>query len=130
MRYINMLDKTTRVKTSKCFIYNNTIFFAVPSMMVSRAIGPGASNIKRLQEGLGKKVKIIKEAEGLEGAESFITSIVGPVGFKNIEVKEGTMVITAGNNQNKAALIGRNKVRLGELSQIIKDTFGLELRIA
>ena len=130
MRYINMLDRTAKVKTSKCFVYNGTIYFAVPAEMVSRAIGPGASNIKKIHEGLGKKIKIIKESEGIEDAEDFISSIVSPVTFKNIEVKDGVMVITAGNNQNKAGLIGRNKVRLGELAVIVKDTFGLEVRIA
>ena len=27
MRYINLLDKASNVKTRKCFVYNNTIYF-------------------------------------------------------------------------------------------------------
>ena len=57
MRYINLLDSTSRVKTRKCFVYNNTIIFAVPSELMSRAIGPNASNIHYLQEKLGKRIR-------------------------------------------------------------------------
>jgi NusA-like KH domain protein len=129
MRYINILDKVTNVKTSKCFIYNDTIFFAVPKQMVSKAIGPSALNVKKIQNGLGKKIRIIGEAEGVNEAERFISNIVAPVSFKNIEVKDGFLIINAGNVHNKASLMGRNKIRLDELGQIVKDTFGFELRI-
>ena len=54
MRYINLLDRASHVKTSKCFVYNNTIMFAVPKEMVSKAIGPDAINVRRIQEVLLK----------------------------------------------------------------------------
>ena len=49
MRYLNLLDKESRVRTTTCFVYNNTIIFAVPPYLVSRAIGPNALNTKKLQ---------------------------------------------------------------------------------
>tara|TARA_Y100000310_G_scaffold304248_1_gene343208 strand:+ start:9674 stop:9970 length:297 start_codon:yes stop_codon:yes gene_type:complete len=97
--------------------------------MVSKAIGPEAVNIKRIQEKLGKKVKIIKEAEGIWDAGRFVQDVVSPVKFKSLEIINGEILITAGSNQNKAALIGRNKRRLDELKIILKDMFGLELRV-
>jgi len=129
IRYINLLDKTSRVRTSKCFIYNNTIIFAVPKSMMSRAIGPNASHIRELQERLGKKIRIISEAEGTEDAQRFIENVVSPIKFKFLEVTPEGVLITSGNTQVKAALFGRNKKRLEELGKIVKDTFGLELRI-
>lgn len=129
MRYINLLDKVSNVKTRKCFLYNNAVFFAVNKNQVSRAIGPAASNIKRIQDSIGIRVKIIKEAEDIDDLRSFIESIVAPVKPRGIELKEDVVVITAGNNQNKASLIGRDKRRLDELKKIINDTFGKELKI-
>lgn len=128
IRYINLLDNTSRVKTSKCFVYNNTIFFAVPSGLISKAIGPRASNIRIIQEKLGKKVKVIAEASGPEDAQRFVQDIVAPVRFKSGEVTDGIFLLTAGS-QSKAALIGRNRRRETELAQILKDTFSLELKI-
>ncbi len=130
MRYINLLDRASRVKTKQCFIYNNTIFFAVPGELVSKAIGPSALNVRKLQENLGKRVRIIQEPLGLRDAQRFIHDLVGPNKFKSLEIKDNSIVITAGNNQNKAILIGRNKRRLEELEKIIHDIYGIDLRIA
>ncbi|MFH1289939.1 MAG: hypothetical protein ABIH92_00875 [Nanoarchaeota archaeon] len=129
MRYINLLDKIAKVKTRKCFVHNNVIFFAVRKEAVSRAIGPAAVNIKKIQEKIGKKVKIIREEEGLEDVKRFIEDVVSPVKMKAVEIKEGFVIVTAGSNQNKASLIGRNKRRFLELKKIIQDTYRLDLRI-
>jgi transcription antitermination factor NusA-like protein len=129
MRYINLLDKFARVKTRKCFIHNNVIFFAVNREEVSRAIGPSAINIRRIQEQIGRKIKVIREDEGIEDIPRFIDDVVSPVRPKSIEVKDGCVTITAGNNQNKASLIGRNKRRFLELKKIIHDTYNLDLKI-
>lgn len=128
MRYINLLDKTSRVKTSKCFVYNNVIIFAVPKALVSRAIGPNGEHARKIQQILGKKVRVIEEPHGLENAEKFVKDIVEPVDFKSLEIQNDEFVLTAGS-QSKAALIGRNKVRLQELGQILEDNFGKTLRI-
>ena len=128
MRYINLLDRTTRVKTRKCFLYNNTIIFAVPKLFMSQAIGPDAAHIHAIQEQIGKKIRVIEEARGLEDAPRFVESIVAPLAFKSLELKEGLFVLTAGS-QSKAALIGRNRRREDELRQIVRDTFGYDLKI-
>lgn len=128
MRYINLLDRASRVKTRKCFVYNNIIFFAVPRELIAQAVGPGASNIKRMQEQLGKRVRIVSEPRGIEDAQNFIREIVSPVKFKSLELKDGMFVLTAGST-SKAALIGRNKTRLEEIKEVIRNNFGLDLKI-
>ncbi len=129
MRYINLLDRASNVKTKQCFIYNNTIFFAVPRELVSRAIGPAALNIKKIQDNLGKKVRIIAEPEGILGAQKFLQELVAPIRFKSLEIKDGGFILTAGSNQSKASLIGRNKRRFEELHKIMLDLFGMDLKI-
>jgi NusA-like KH domain protein len=128
MRYINLLDKISRIKTKKCFVYNNSIIFVVSARDVSRAVGPSGKNIRLMQEQLGKKVKIIEDAHDQGGAERFIEDIVSPVTFVSLDLKEGVFILTAGT-RSKAALLGRNKRRLLELAKIVEDNFGKELRI-
>jgi transcription antitermination factor NusA-like protein len=123
-----LLDRITHVKTSKCFPYNNTIIFAVPNALVSRAIGPGAINAKKLQEQLGKKIKIISEAQNPNEIEHFIKEIIAPLNFKSLEIKDNIIIINAGS-QSKAALIGRNRRREQELQSIIKDNFSMDIKI-
>ncbi len=83
MRYINLLDSVSRVKTRRCFVYNGKLFFAVNKNLVSKAICAAASNIKTLQEKIGKKVKIIRESSGAEDIQRFIEDIVSPVKMKS-----------------------------------------------
>lgn len=129
MRYINLLDRASRVKTKQCFIYNNTIFFSVPRELVSKAIGPAALNVKKIQENLGKKVRIVSEPRGVFDAPRFVQDLVSPTKFKSLEIKGNSFILTAGSNQNKAILIGRNRKRFEELHRILQDLFGVDLEI-
>ena len=128
MRYINLLDRASHVKTSKCFLYNNAIIFAVPKPFLGRAIGPDALNVRRIQEELGKRVRIIAEPNGIGEIQHFIESIVAPVRFKSLLVENGLATLNAGS-QSKAALIGRNRRRFDELQMIIKNTFNVDFKI-
>lgn len=128
MRYLNLFEKITRIRTRFCFKYNETIFFCVPRVFVSRAIGIGGKNIKELKMILNKRIKVVAVPEGIQDAQRFIQSIVDPVTFKNIQIEENEIILSAGT-QSKAALIGRNKRRLLEMKKIVKDFFGKEFRI-
>jgi transcription antitermination factor NusA-like protein len=128
MRYLNLFGRTTRVVTRFCFKYNETIIFCVPKSLVSRAIGEKGRNIRKINEILRKKIKVISIPLGIQDAKKFIEAIVSPVTFKDLEIKEDEIIITAGS-QSKAALIGRNRRRLLELQKISRDYFEKDLRI-
>ena len=131
MRYINLFARTTKV-TTRCFVYNNQIFFVVPKVKVSVAIGKGAINVKKLSGILRKKIRVIAMplADGDESIEKFVEDIVAPIEFNKVDVKNGEIVISAGKH-SKAALIGRNRVREKELGGVLGDFFGVSrLRIA
>jgi transcription antitermination factor NusA-like protein len=96
---------------------------------ISRAIGEAGRNIHELRRILGKKVRVIPRPQGLQDAKQFIENIVKPVAFKNLEINNDEIIITAGGMQSKAALIGKNKRRFLEMQKIIKNFFGKEFRI-
>lgn len=128
MRYLNLFGKKTRVSTRFCFEYNNTIFFCVPKVFVSRAVGEGGKNIREISMIIKKKVKVIPMPRGIEDVQRFISLIVSPVEFKDLEISGDEVVLTAGS-QSKAALLGRNKRRLIEMQKIVQSFFGKEFRI-
>lgn len=134
IRYLNLFEKITKIRTQHCFLYNLTIIFVVPKHIMAKAIGEQGKNVKKLSEILRKKVKVIAspEADGKtkEDIEEFILAIIHPLKFKNLEVEGSKLTINAGR-QSKAALIGRNKVRLHEMEDILDSYFGIkELRVA
>ena len=128
LRYLNLFSRVTHISTRYCFRYNNTVIFAVPRKLISKALGKNIINLKRISNTLKKRVKVVAIPHGIEDAKSLIEAIVSPVTFKGIEIKDDQMILTAGP-QNKAALIGRNKRRFLEMQSIVKDFFGKQFRI-
>ena len=128
MRYLNLFEKVTRVRTHFCFFYNEAIVFCVPRVLVSKAVGENGKNVKKLSEILKKKIKILSAPKGIEDAEKFIKEIVSPVVFKEFAIKDNEFVITAGR-LSKAALLGRGKRRLMELQNVSRDFFHKELKV-
>ncbi len=124
IRYANIFYNITRIKTNHCFEYNNTIIFVVPRHLVVRAIGQNNINLERLSRAIGKKIKIVACPKGREDIESFVSIITRPVRFKSIDIKDDEAIINA-NMQSKASLIGKNKVRLGEMENILGQYFGI-----
>ena len=62
MRHLNLFERITKIHTRFCFWYNEAIIFCVPRKFISRAIGENGKNVKRLNEILGKRIKIIAYA--------------------------------------------------------------------
>jgi len=129
MRHLNLFNQVTRIHTRFCVKYNDTIIFCVPREFVARAIGEEGRNVKRISEILQKKVRVIQCPRGIQDARGFIGIIVKPVNFKNLEIRGSEIILTAGNTQSKAALIGRDKRRFFEMQKIVKDFFDMDFRI-
>ena len=128
LRHLNLFRKITKINTKFCFKYNEMVIFCVPKQLISRAVSEGGRNVKHMSEIIGKRVKIISIPNGIHDAKDFIEAIVSPVVFKDLEIKDNEMILTAGNH-SKAALIGRNKRRFLEMQKIIKNYFGKEFKI-
>ena len=128
LRYLNLFEKVTGIRTHYCFEYNNTIIFCVPREFVSKAIGPDARNLRRISEIIKKRVKVIYIPKEPQDIKRFIELVVSPVTFKDLEILPNEIVLNAGS-QSKAALIGRDKRRLLEMQKITKDFFQKDFRI-
>lgn len=124
IRYANLFNKITNIRTNHCFEYNNTIIFVVPRKFVVQAIGQNNRNLEKLNSIIGKKIKIVAIPNGKEDIENFVSVITRPIRFKSIEIKDDEAIISA-NPQNKASLIGKGKVRLDEMQNILEQYFGI-----
>lgn len=124
MRYINLFYRVTNIKIRHCFEYNNTIIFVAPRNLVQRAIGINNENLMKLSDIIGKRIKIVALPNGKEDIRNFVSIIVKPVRFKSIEIQNDEVIINAGA-QSKASLIGRGKIRLEEMENILGQYFGI-----
>ena len=122
---MNLFEKITGVKSRCCFMYNNTIIFVVPKHFMSKALGNNASNISNIGNRLNKKIRVIADPQGKHDLEGFVQAIIYPHDFKNIILENDGLIIFS-LPRTKAALIGRNKSRIEELSNILEQFFGIK----
>lgn len=118
---LNLFSKITGVRTKNCFRYNNWLVFVVPPQLVPKALGQKGENVQKMGRLLKCKVKVIPESS----MEPFVKAIIYPVKFKKLINENNEVTIVAGAN-SKASLIGRDKVRLDELDEILKNFFGIK----
>jgi len=102
--------------------------FCVPRRNIPQALGKNGENLKKMSDILKRRVRILQIPHGVENAKAFIQSVIAPVTFKEIEITPDEIIVTAGS-ENKAALLGRNKRRLNEMKEIVKDFFKKEYRV-
>lgn len=128
MRYMNLFESLTGVRTRFCFKYNESIIFCVPKPLISRAVGENGRNVRKMSEILGKRIRVVAAPRGIEDAEAFIRTLIIPLTIKDFGVTDSEIIV--GGGKNKAALIGRNKRRFLEMQKIVKDFFSRDFRIA
>ena len=130
IRYINLFGKVTRVIAKHCFSYNNTLVFIVAKNQIEQSIGKENSNLRKLSEILGKRIRVIAEPHSRKDIESFVKVLVSPVQFDSLEIvknSEGSEeVLIKADLQGRSMLIGRNKARLEELKQIMEQYFEIK----
>jgi len=120
---INLFEKITGVKARSCFYYNYVTVFAVPSNTIKRISREKFMNL------CGKigKVRIIampKENDNTK-INNFVTNLIYPLTHRKTEVINGELNIYT-NPKVKAMLIGKDKLRLKELTNAIKIFFNIE----
>ena len=125
IRYVNLFNRFTGLRCSHCFEYNNTIIFAVAKIFVMKAIGSNNKNLEDLNRIIGKRIKIVAIPRGKEDIENFVSMIIRPLRFRAIEIKNDEIIISA-DLQNKASLIGKGKLRLAEMENILDQYFGIK----
>ncbi len=125
IRYMNLFGRVSRVSAKHCFTYNNMLVFVVPGYAIERAIGSNNSNLKKLSDILGKRIRVVAEPKGRRDIAAFVRVLVSPIEYQNIEVKEDEVLITAGR-ESKAMLIGRGRIREQELRDILEQYFGIK----
>jgi len=125
IRYANLFSKVTKIRCIHCFEYNNAIVFAIPRRFIMMAIGKNNINLEKLSKIISKRIKIVAIPNGKEDITGFVTMITKPIKFSGIEIKGDEAIITAGI-QSKAALIGRGKIRLNEMENILGQYFGVK----
>jgi len=124
-----LLERVTGVKVKDCFKGDNEIiYFIVDAGQLGKAIGRDAINIKRIQQELGKKVRII---EYRDNVIDFIKNVIYPFKVEEIIEENGEIIIKDKNRKTKSLLIGRDSKNLKLINRAVKRFFNIkEVKVA
>lgn len=123
----SLMEKITGAKVKDCFKdEEGTVYFVVAKEDFGKAIGRGGSNIKRAQQELGKRVRVIEYAEN---AVDFVRNIIFPLRVQDIAEEEGLILIKESNKKAKSLLIGRQGRNLKLINRAVKRFFNYEVKV-
>ncbi len=123
IKTMSMFELVTRVGAKDCFDLDDKMYFVVGTGQVGKALGKGAVNVKKLENMLKKKVRIVEYSTDLG---QFVRNVVNPLKLNEVVIEGGVVTITAVDHKTRGLLIGRGAQHLRQYEQIVKRYFPIE----
>ncbi len=121
LKLMSLFESLTRTRLKDCFTDNNDMMtFVVMNGEIGKAIGKNASNVKKLESMLNRKIKIVEFNSERVG---FIRNLVNPIRPRNITENEGIITIESSDSKSRGLLIGRNASNLRNFETIAKKYY-------
>ena len=122
MNYIKLFENLTRAKVRDC-IESEPLIFIVEENEIGRAIGKGGSNIRRLEELLKKRIKVVEFSSDVS---QFIRNFILPLHANEVKSENGSVIIVGPDTKTKGLLIGRDKKNIMDLKEVVGRYFKVE----
>jgi N utilization substance protein A len=121
MKYISLFESLTGAKVKDC-VANDSILFIVHENEMGRAIGKSGSNIKRAENALKKKLRLVEFSNDIL---QFVQNLIYPFKAKEIKEEEGIITIYADDTKTRGMLIGRDRHNINSITEIVKRYFDI-----
>ncbi len=125
IRNINMFESLTDVEVRDCIIKEEEAYFIVPEGKAGMAIGKGGKVVQKVQDRLGKEVKIYEYSDNLG---KFISNVI-PSNLRGVDITEedGEKKVEISVPQDsKGRVVGKNGDRIDTIREILKRTHGVD----
>lgn len=120
----SLMERITNARVKDCFKdeANETIYLIVAPGELGKAIGKGGSNIRLVQEKVGKKVRVIEYSDNLA---TFVRNLIYPLNVAEISEEAGNLIIRDESKKTKSLLIGREGRNLKLLNRAVRRFFNV-----
>lgn len=122
MKIISLFESLTATKLKDC-ISNDKLIFIAEKDQIGKAIGKNGANIKRLENILKRKIRIV---EFDENVVQFVKNLIYPINAKSIEESDSVITITGHDTKSKGILIGRDRQNINNTMNIVKRYFDVK----
>jgi transcription termination/antitermination protein NusA len=121
IKTMSLFETATRTDLKDCFIdKNGLMLFVVDEALISKAIGRNGSNVRRVEQLLNRKIKIVGYTPDVI---QFVKNIIYPLRAKDVQEQDGLIIISGPDMRTKALLIGKNSQNLKNNLSIIQRYF-------
>ena len=122
----SMVERITHARVKDCFKEEGVLYVIVAPGEMGKVLGKKGVVIKKLQEKIGLKVKVI---EYRNDVKSFVRNVIWPVKVEEI-VEEGDVIyLKDSQKKTKSLLIGREGRNLRLINRAVKRFFNMEVKI-
>ena len=120
MKFISMFESATGAQLHDSFMQDEKIVFVVKQGQIGKALGKRGANIRKLENLLKKKIRII---EFNDDVLQFVRNAVHPLQAKDITEEAGVITIIPLDSKTRGYLIGRSAANLRNTESIIQRYF-------
>ncbi|MFB6193134.1 MAG: NusA-like transcription termination signal-binding factor [Candidatus Nanohaloarchaea archaeon] len=125
IRTINLFESITDVEARHAIIKEDEAYFVVPEGKAGMAIGKGGQVVQKVQNQLGKEIKIYEYSDNLG---KFINNLV-PTDLRGVDINEEdgekTVEIDVPNS-NKGRVVGKDGQKIDSIREILARTHGVD----
>jgi N utilization substance protein A len=131
IKYISLFEKVTHTRVKDCIERPDILYFIVDAGQLSKAIGKGGSNAKKLRRLFKKNIEIIEYSPKLE---MFISNIFHDFKIKEIRIEdrvsaEQKIAYVTVDITQKGKIIGRDSKNLNLARDILNRYTPIEIII-
>ncbi|MBI4362274.1 MAG: NusA-like transcription termination signal-binding factor [Euryarchaeota archaeon] len=129
IHHLGLLEQLTGTVALDCLDGDETITYIIPPGQMERAIGRGGAHVKRLERGLGKKIRMVEYSPD---PATFLANLFHPLQVRQVTLQErgdrraavvqvdaqekGLAIGKAGKNIERVRLLARRHHNLDEVT--------------
>lgn len=123
MKFISLFETITQAKLKDVVDEESRLLFVVEEGEIGKAIGKNGVNVKRLENVLNKRIRIVEFNNDLL---QFVRNLIYPLAAREIKEENKIVTIAGQDGKTKGLLIGRNAQNLRAYENVAKRYFEIE----
>ncbi len=124
IRAMSLFESITGVEARDVILEDDEAYFIVPEGKAGMAIGKGGKVVKKVQNNLGKNVKVYEYSDNLG---KFLNNIV-PVNLRGVDIEDEDLkeVEISVARDKKGRVVGKNGDKIDSIRDILQRTHGVD----
>jgi NusA-like KH domain protein len=120
LQTISIVEKITHARVDRCIPRDDKLIFIVAKGDARKIVGPQGATLKKLEQQLGKRLKVI---EKVEDKLQFIRNAMLPLKIVDMKDEDGIVTVYGPDEKTKGLMIGAKAQNLRFTEKIVQMYF-------